>query len=165
MAIDPRTVFQRRLARTYHQAVRARAEVEQMPELVAAARNKLLEIELEDDPHSPMARLADRLALGTQHVELVWTLVACSVDGRIVPHLETLGGAHARRGLSLSVYAMLAELDDDSVADLAHWLATGNPLVAVGLVVATEPASPAARAHVAGPRLISFLLGDDQIPE
>ncbi|MEO7729432.1 MAG: AAA family ATPase, partial [Kofleriaceae bacterium] len=118
-----------------------------------------------DDARSPMARLARRLALRPAQVELLWTVVACSVDGRLVSHLEALGGAHARRGLSPSVYAMLAELDDDSVAQLAHWLAAGNPLVATGLVIAAEPASPAARAYVAAAPLVSYLLGDDVVGE
>ena len=128
-----------------------------MPELAGAARAKLAEIEFDDS--GPMASLIGRLALAPQHVDFVWTAVACSVDGRIVSHLETLGGAHARRGLSASVYAMLAELDDDSVAGLAHWLASPNALVADGLLLATEPASPAARAYVASSRLVSFLTG------
>src|SRR6185369_8748997 len=91
----------------------------------------------------------------------VWCVVACSVDGRLVPHLEALGGVHARRGLSPSVFAILAELDDDSVARLAHWLASPNPLVRYGLLSVSDPASPAARAYVASPRLVSFLAGTE----
>lgn len=39
----------------------------------------------------------------------MWAVVACSIDGRLLPHLEALGGGHARRGLSLSVYAAMCE--------------------------------------------------------
>ena len=94
--------FERRLALTYQQAVRARAEVEGMYELAGHARDTAgaLVKELRSErPEAPMARLAKRLELGPEHVELVWTLVACSVDGRLLPHLEALGGGHARRGL------------------------------------------------------------------
>jgi hypothetical protein len=157
---EARAAFRRRLARTYQQAVRARAAVEQMHELAAAAKQKIADIPAEN-PELPMGRLARRLGLAPEHVELLWAIVACSVDARMVPHLETMGGAHARRGLSPSVYAMLAELDDDTVANLAHWLASPNPLVADGLIVATEPASPAARAYVAATRLVSYLTGDE----
>jgi AAA+ superfamily predicted ATPase len=161
-----RDVFQRRLARTYQQAVRARAEIEVMPELAVSASAKLQEIEHGlaaegTQPALPMAMLTRRLALQPQQVEFLWSAVVCSVDGRIVPHLEALGGAHARRGLSASVFAMLAQLDDHTVAGLAHWLASPNALVNDGLLVATEPASPAARAYVASSRLVSFLAGDD----
>ncbi len=134
-----------------------------MPDAEANARDELAAIERElpaDEGDLPMARLARRLGLRREHTELVWTIVACSIDGRVIPHLETLGGAHARRGLSPSVYAMVAQLGDDSVAHLAHWLASPNPLVADGLLVASEQVAPAARAYVASARLVSFLAGE-----
>lgn len=163
VAVTARHVFQRRLARTYQQALRARAVAERMPELVEKARGELaaIERELVEDGDLPMARLAHRIGLSAEQVELVWAIVACSIDGRVIPHLETLGGAHARRGLSPAVYAMLAEIGDDTVARLAQWLASPNALVADGLLVASEQVSPAARAYVASSRLVSFLVGED----
>ncbi len=135
-----------------------------MVELAAAARARIAELDGADeaDRELPMARLAARLALLPRQVDLVWAIVASSVDGRIVPHLEALGGAHARRGLSPAVHAILAELDGDTAAELARWLASPCWLVAAGLVVAAEPASPAARAYAASPRLIGFLAGEPQ---
>ncbi|CAN5770922.1 hypothetical protein BH11MYX3_BH11MYX3_27450 [soil metagenome] len=134
-----------------------------MHELAAAAAERARSIgqQLVEPPEAPMSRLARRLGLEREHVELLWTVVACSIDGRLLPHLESLGGGHARRGLSLSVYAMLAELGDDTAADLAHWLASPNPLIADGLVTATENVSPAARAYAASARLVSFLRDED----
>jgi len=152
--------FERHLARTFQQAVRARAVVENMPDVEASARAALAELPVAST-HPAMGQLADALALTPDQVELVWCVVACSVDGRLVPHLEALGGVHARRGLSPSVFAILAELDDGSVARLAHWLASPNPLVRYGLLSVSDPASPAARAYVASPRLVSFLAGTD----
>ncbi len=149
--------FEHHLERTYYQAVRARAAAEEMAELVETARGALAQ--LAPPPEDAMTPLAMALGLTAEQVELLWCVVACSVDARLVPHLEALGGAHARRGLSPSVFAMLAELDDASVARLAHWLSSPNPLVRYGLLSITEPASPAARAYVASPRLISFLAG------
>jgi hypothetical protein len=128
-------VFEQRLARTYQQAIAARALVEDMSELAAAAIDELAQITNDDaeDGDLPMTRLAGALSLAADEVELVWNIVACSVDGRLVPHLEALGGAHARRGLSPAVYALLASLEDDSVARLAHWLSSPNALVETGL--------------------------------
>ena len=152
--------LERQLARTFQQAVRARAVVEQMADVQAVARAALAELGA-TGTHPAMAQLAGALALTPEQVELVWCVVACSVDGRLVPHLEALGGVHARRGLSASVFAILAELDDASVARLAHWLASANPLVRYGLLSVSDPASPAARAYVASPRLVSFLAGTE----
>ncbi|HET7503626.1 MAG TPA: ATP-binding protein [Kofleriaceae bacterium] len=158
----PRAVFEARLARTYHQAIGARAAAEGMTELAASAAAQVAAVSAEPVGRElPMARLARRLGLGPAQIDLVWAIVACSVDGRLVPHLEALGGAHARRGLSLAVHAMLTGLDDLSVAALASWLASPNPLVDTGLVNVAEPASPAARAHAASSRLVEHLTGED----
>ena len=155
--------FRAHLARTYRQAVRARAELDDASEIGAPQRAQLAVAATVDDTDTPMYSLAQRLALSQAQVELTWAIVACSVDARIVPHLESLGGVHARRGLSLDVYARLAELDDESAAALTHWLASDDPLVAAGLVVASETASPAARTYVASSRLVSYLSGDDRV--
>lgn len=152
------------LSRTLHQAVLARAIADDKQELVAVAREAIADVERTLAPNPRMDRLARRLSLEPEQVELVWAIVACSVDGRIVPHLQTLGGGHARRGLSLAVYAMLAGLNDDTTARLAHWLTIDNSLVADGLILETEDVSPASRAYVASPRLASFLAGDDRLP-
>lgn len=154
--------FERRLALTYQQAVRARAHAENMDELALGAARDIATLRENLGESPAMARLADRLGLDRAQVELVWALTACSVDGRLLPHLETLGGGHARRGLSMAVYAMLAELADETVARLAHWLAASNPLVAAGLLIPAEQVSPAARAYVASSRLVAFLRGDDR---
>jgi len=155
--------FERCLALTYVQAVRARAEAEQMGELALQAARELATLRTEPTDVPAMDRLARRLGLTPDQVQLVWAIVACSVDGRVLPHLETLGGGHARRGLSVAVYAMLAELADESVARLAHWLAAANPLVGAGLIVSAEAVSPAARAYVASPRLVAYLRGDRHV--
>src|ERR1041384_8457407 len=125
--LSAQTVFEQRLARCYQQAIAARAACEEMSELLDLSGLETMLSEGQGRSALPMARLAAKLGLGPEHVELVWSIVACSVDGRLVPHLEALGGAHARRGLSPAVYAMLARVDDDSVAQLAHWLPPRPP--------------------------------------
>lgn len=128
-SVPKRSPLEARLNRTLHQAILARAIAEQKPEIVDAARQALADLERERalPPNPRMDRLAQRLSLDSEQAAFIWATVACSVDGRIVPHLQALGGGHARRGLSLAVYAMLAELEDDTTARLAHWLSVENP--------------------------------------
>src|SRR5258706_604334 len=149
--------FHYRLEQTFQQTHRARARVENMPELLESACAKLGNSGT--DASEPMSTLARRLCMSALQIDFVWSAVACSVDGRLVPHLEALGGAHVRRGLSPALFAMLAELDDATVADLAHWLASPNPLVGAGLLVAAESSTPASRPYVASSRLVAFLAG------
>jgi hypothetical protein len=152
-----------RIEHTYQRIVLARAERDGLTEAGEEARRGarrieriLAELEAEDRPR-PMQRLAVRLALTEIQIDFVWTALGCALDGRIVPHLESLGGLHGRRGLSVSVYAALAALDGSASAALADWLAGPNPLVENGLLAPTEDVSPAARAYMVSPRLISFL--------
>jgi hypothetical protein len=154
--------FEQRLALTYQQAVRARADAEQMQELATASAREIERLRSDLTESKPMARLSRRLGLDEYQVDLLWALAACSIDGRLLPHLETIGGGHTRRGLSTAVYAMLAELADETVARLAHWLAASNPLVAAGLLIPAEPVSPAARAYVASSRFVAFLRGEER---
>lgn len=152
-----RECFEWEVERAYLRAVRARAVVDSMPHVVHEADAKLvIGGAVQSDP---MLSLAHRASLTDEQCDLVWSVVACSLDPRIVPHLEALGGAHARRGLSLATYALLARIDDASVMRMAEWLASSCPLVHAGLLQSTEQVSPAARAYVASPRLITFLNG------
>jgi SpoVK/Ycf46/Vps4 family AAA+-type ATPase len=154
-----------RVERTYQRAVAARAEVEQMTKVAerARARCRTIDAELGTLPGAPgdrpMARLARRLALQPAQVEFLWAAVACSVDGRIVPHIEALGGLHARRGLSLSVHALMNEGDDGVASDLAHWLGAPNPVLDLALLSCSETASYAARPFLASARFVAFLSG------
>src|SRR5881394_3951235 len=90
--LSAHTVFEQRLARCYHQAIAARATVEDMPELLDPSGLESTLSEGHGRSVLPMARLAAKLSLSPECVELVWNIVACSVDGRLVPHLEALGG-------------------------------------------------------------------------
>ncbi len=153
--------LRRALDRVYHRAVRARATAEQMPDVTDAMCVKLGATEAGDDEHAPMAALARRLNLSSEQRDLLWSIVGCSFDPRIVPHIETLGGAHARRGLSLTAYAAQADLGDDALMRLAHWLASPNVLVGTGLVTVTDQASLAARGYAASSRLVSYLAGNN----
>lgn len=150
---EAQDLFERQLESTYQHAVLMRAVAENVGDVAAAARAELQKLAAAgyDDAGSPMGALGRRLDLTSAQKEFLWSVVACSFDARVMPHVEAIGGAHARRGLSLSVYALLAGLGKHSLIELAHWLAAGNPLVATGLLVATEQASPTARPYIAFP--------------
>jgi hypothetical protein len=162
----PPPSIERRHARTLQQALRARAEATENEAIRAAASESLARIERELLPDARMERIAQRLRLAPEQVELLWAIFACSSNGRILPHLEDLGGPHTRRGLSVAVYTMLADLPSPVAQRLANWLAHDNPLVASGLVLAreTDDASLAARPYVVSPRLATYLCGDDRAP-
>lgn len=119
-----REVFERRLERTYQQAVLSRALVEQVPDVASTARAALAAVEasLGSDDDSPMDPLCRRFELTREQRDFVWSVVACSFDARVLPHVEAIGGSPMRRGLSLSVYAQLAGLSKSAVVELAHWL-------------------------------------------
>jgi hypothetical protein len=159
---DPaRAEYSARIELTYQLAVRARAQREGAADIAAAATARIAEIERRPfAADGMMARLAARVGLPPMSVDFLWAAVACAFDGRIVPHLEALGGLHGRRGLSVAVYAALAGLDGEAAARLSRWLADANPLVANGLLVPAEDVTPAARAYVASPRLAAYLSND-----
>ncbi|HEY0252011.1 MAG TPA: hypothetical protein VGC41_10815, partial [Kofleriaceae bacterium] len=117
------TVFESRLALAFHQVVRARALAEQMTDLVESSQDEIARLRASPTESTAMARLAARLGLTDDQTELVWAIVACSIDGRLLSHLESLGGGHARRGLSIAVYTQFAELGTEVAAQLAQWLA------------------------------------------
>jgi hypothetical protein len=141
------TTIERRLELTLQQALRARAVAAKEPDLIETAGEALAAIERELGPDPRMDRIAQRLALTPEQVAFVWAV---------------LGGGHARRGLSVAVYARLAELDGPATKRLSDWLANDNPLVWVGLIRAAEQASVAAIPFTASPRLSTFLGGDDR---
>src|SRR5690606_30885052 len=114
---SPRAVFDHHLAKVYRRALRACTRLDRTSPLSAAAMSSFAElpqsIYAPDD--SPMNMLARRLGMASEQCDLVWSVVACSFDRYLVPHIEALGGGHARRGLSLAVYAMIAEVDRECI--------------------------------------------------
>ena len=131
-----------------------------MPRLVE--RLAVVERQLAEVGEGRAARIAARLGLSRVQVEVLWAAVAVTADARVAPHAEALAGPHARRGLSLGLYAELAGLDDVTVHGLARWLAGPCPLIDAGLlIVAEEQASVAARPHAVPARVIAYLAGDE----
>ncbi len=150
-----------RIEQMYQRALLACAARSQLPETMRAVRERLevIDRQLGDlvGVERPIAGLATRLQLDPPSVDFLWAAVACAVDGRIVPHLEALGGPHARRGLSLAVYAAIAgDLVPETIG-LAERMVLSHPLVVHGLLASIDDASPAARAYLPAPRLVAYL--------
>lgn len=96
-----------------------------------------------------------RLGLGEDELGFLWTVVAVSHDPRVVPHAMVLGDA--RRGASLALHALIAQLDGAR----ARSLGPGRPLLADHVLVAGGDGP--ARVFVAPHRTAAFLAGDDAI--
>src|SRR4051794_18449677 len=67
----------------------------------------------EQRPGSRGHALATRLGLADDDVDLMWTAVALAADPQVMPHAVVLGGSEARRGPSLALHALIADLDGD----------------------------------------------------
>jgi len=111
-------------------------------------------------PTSRAHALAQRLGLGRDDLELLWNAVAIAADPRVVPHAIVLGGPDARRGVTLNVHALIAELDGTRARSLSQRLLGPHPLVRDHLLVWSSPESPAARPFAVPPRTITWLAGD-----
>src|SRR5262249_43485869 len=99
-------------------------------------------------------------------LDLVWCAVAAAVDPRLQPHLQVLGGADARRGISLATHALLFGLDGARAGALSRALLGPHALWRHHLLtVATAGLSPASRVLSAAPRLCPWLAGDDEPDE
>src|SRR5262245_54736053 len=106
--------------------------------------------------------LGQRLWLTDDELDLVWCAVAAAVDPRVQPHLQVLGGADGRRGISLSTHALLFGLDGARAGALSRALLGPHALWRHHLLtVATEGLSPASRALSAPPRLRTWRPGHD----
>jgi len=117
----------------------------------------------EGRPRGRAAELAARLGLDDEELDLLWTAVAVAADPQVLPHAQVLGGADARRGLSLAVYALIADLDGRRARRLTERLLRAHPLLRDHLLAwAGDLQSPAARPLVAPPRTITWLAGSDE---
>ncbi|HEY5934391.1 MAG TPA: hypothetical protein VIU61_07150 [Kofleriaceae bacterium] len=107
--------------------------------------------------------LAWRLGLEDFELDLVWTVVAASIDPLLVSHLGALGGRDALRGATLSVHAKIWELSGEEARTLAIRLVGGHPLFLDHMLAWTGENTIPTRTLVAAPRTISWLAGDDTL--
>jgi hypothetical protein len=81
-----RRAFERELERTYCRVVRARAIVERFSEIADAMEAKLAGLQSADDSEpGPIDVLASKLDWSPAQRDLVWSIVACSIDPREAP--------------------------------------------------------------------------------
>jgi hypothetical protein len=110
--------------------------------------------------------LTARLALHDDDVDLLWTAVALAADPRVLPHMQVLGGSEARRGLSLSLYALIADLDGDRARAVAHRLLGSHPLLRDHILGwAGDGQAASARPLTAPARTITWLAGGEEPDE
>lgn len=107
--------------------------------------------------------LAWRLGLEDYELDLLWTVVAASIDPLLVSHLGALGGKDALRGATLRIHAQIWELSGEESRTLAIRLAGAHPLLLDHVLAWTGDNTLPTRALVAAPRTISWLAGDDTL--
>ncbi len=154
-----------RIEAFYTRALLAVADRDKLTEAVEPLRTRREQIDLRIAavvPDEAMHALATRIALTPAQCDFVWAAVAVAVEPRLAVHVESLGGAAGRRGLSVAVYQRIT--GSDGGRELALWLARSNPLVEGGLLVPVgEAATPAARTYLAPSRLCAHLAGNDHV--
>jgi len=161
-------LFYRELERIRLRAMLAIERISPAPDAAATARiaGELASLEAtlaELRPGSRAHALAVRLALHDDDLDLLWTAVALAADPLVLPHAQVLGGAEARRGLSLSLYALIAELDGSRARAVAHRMLGAHPLVRDHILTWGGDAQAAsARPLIAPARTITWLAGGEQ---
>ena len=160
-------VFHGELERVRLRAMLAIERVAPQPDAAAAQRmtTELARLEAELVAQRPASRshaLAERLGLVADDVDLLWTAVALAADPRLLPHAQVLAGNDARRGLSLALYALIADLDGARARGVAHRLLGPHPLLREHVLAwAGEPQVASARPLIAPARTITWLAGGD----
>src|SRR5262249_48868543 len=117
-------------------------------------------------PGCRTTRLMERLGLDDDERDLLWTAVAVAADARVLPHAQVLGGTEARRGLSLSLHTLIADVDGGRVRALVAGPLAGHPLLREQILAwPAAGEAPTARPLVVPARTISWLAGCDQPDE
>ena len=107
----------------------------------------------------PMLALARRLGCGEHEVGFLWTAVALAVNPRVLVHARGLDDT-ASRGLSVSLYGRIANLEADASRALGLSLLPGHPTSRHGLLVAARGEwVPSAQPWMPAPELIHYLAG------
>ncbi len=111
-------------------------------------------------------RLAERLALDGDELGFLWFAVALTSDPLLGPHAVQLGGADARRGATLALYAAVEDLPSHRIRSLALRLGPSHPLLRLALLEAADgDAVPALAPLRAARRVCRHLAGDDTVDD
>lgn len=109
------------------------------------------------------ARLAGLLQLSEQEIDLLWTVVSATMDPTLVPHILDLVGGEGRRGISLALHAVLAQLGRGEARAMALTLSGLHPLLRYSLIETNDDGVPSARLLTVPPRVASYLAGSDEM--
>jgi hypothetical protein len=117
--------------------------------------------ELPDSPEDrPMLALARRLGCGRDEIGFLWTVVALAVNPRMLVHARGLDDT-ASRGLSVSLYGRIANLEADASRALGLALLPGHATSRNGLVVPGRGEwVPSALPWMPAAELIRYLAGE-----
>ena len=146
----------------------ARSGFEIAPEIVAAARTELVDVESQlaitrRGEIRPDHQLAATLQLTPDELDFVWSVVARAFDPLLLAQLQIVCGTDARRGLSLAHHATIAGLDGDRSQALAAVLHPNHPLRRYRFLIAPEDTHvDVCSPLTVPPRLGSYLQGDDE---
>jgi hypothetical protein len=161
MVARERVVFDLELERVRVRALRAFAAGRD--EAVATLDSRLAQVERAlADAAEARAAIGLRLGLGADQLAAVWAIAAATVDPALALHVGELGPRLGRGGISLAQITRLLGWEPARGTELAMALAGSHPLVALGLIEATEDGPiTAVMAFTAAPRLVAFLAGRD----
>jgi hypothetical protein len=117
--------------------------------------------ELPDSPDErPMLALARRLGCSDHEVGFLWAVVALAVNPRVLVHARGLDDT-AARGMSVSLYSRIANLDADASRALGLALLPGHATARNGLLIqARGEWVAAALPWMAAAELIHYLAGE-----
>ncbi len=139
------------------------------PQVVARAGAEIARLDALLTEERPLGRAADlcrRLGLDEDDLDLLWTTVAVAADPRVLPHAQVLGGTEARRGLSLALYTLIADLGGERARTLCRRLLGPHPLLRDHILLwPAEAQAQAARPLYAPARTIAWLAGSDEPDE
>jgi AAA+ superfamily predicted ATPase len=165
-----RDVYEAALEGVHLRAMRAALRASDDDPAIVAAIDRTLEATvgrleaLSSEGSDRMSELAARLGLEPAEVDLLWACVAATAEPRMLVHTHSLLGSDARRGMSLGLYALIADLDGTVSRRLALRLDSEHPLVACRLLEPADvAATPTARPLVAARRLAGYLAGEDAV--
>ncbi len=125
---------------------------------LAAVESELGELPL--DPRArPMLALAQRLGWRAEELGFLWAAVALHSNPRVMVHARGLDET-AARGLSVSLYSRIAELEAEEACELGLRLVPGHAAVRSGLLApARGEWVAAAQPWVPAVELVQFLAG------
>ncbi len=166
-------IFDLELRRVYVQAALAaerkvhgaNPEVcERLEARLSGVANEIARIRDRVESSLPDEKIKRILGINDDDIDFLWTATAMGVDLGTLPHAIALIGSDARRGPTLLLHAVIADIRGRQGRDLAVSFSSSHPLIRSGILAptATDLVLPATPLPVS-PRVVSFLRGQQDI--